>query len=93
MSTRAYIVLGLIVAVIALGIVLAEVQRATKTAELLDDLDHDSPDVAVDTMADLVERGGRIEDGPPVTQSEHHAVLQRGCAEQVAGAVLQEALS
>ena len=61
MSTRAYIVLALIVIVIGLGIVFAEVQRAAKTAELLEDLDHDSPDVAVDTMADLVERGSSIE--------------------------------
>jgi len=62
MSTRAYVVLALILLVIGAGIVWAEINRGEKRAEQLGDLDHDSSDVAVDTMAELAKYGSAVED-------------------------------
>ncbi len=61
MSTRAYVVLALIAVVIGAGIVWAKVDQAEKRAEQLDDLDHDSSDVAIDTMAELAKHGSAVE--------------------------------
>ena len=61
MTKRTYAVIALVVLVIVAGIAAAQWQRARKTAELLDDLDTESADVAVDTIHELKKRGHAVE--------------------------------
>ena len=62
MRSRTYIIIGIILVLIAGGVIAAEIQRARKTRELLSDLGTDASDVAKDTLEELKKRGGRIED-------------------------------
>jgi len=62
MSSRTYVILGVVLLLIVGAVVAAQYQRARKTAELLDDLDSDKSDLAVDTMQELVKRGQGVED-------------------------------
>jgi HEAT repeat protein len=61
MRSRTYIIIGIILVLIAGGVIAAEIQRARKTRELLGDLGTDASDVAKDTMEELRKRGGGIE--------------------------------
>jgi len=62
MRSRTYIIIGIILVLIAGGVIAAEIQRARKTRELLGDLGTDASDVAKDALEELRKRGGRIED-------------------------------
>ncbi|MBM3473005.1 MAG: HEAT repeat domain-containing protein [Armatimonadetes bacterium] len=62
MRPRTYIIIGIILVLIAGGVIAAEIQRARKTRELLADLGTDASDVAKDTMEELRKRGGHIQD-------------------------------
>jgi HEAT repeat protein len=62
MSSRVYVIAGVILVVVLGAVFAAHYQRARKTAELLEDLDTDKTDVAMDTMQELVKRGGAVED-------------------------------
>ncbi len=62
MSKRTYAVIAVAVVLVVVGIAAAQWQRARKTAELLDDLDTASADLAVDTLHELKKRGHAIED-------------------------------
>jgi HEAT repeat protein len=61
MSKRTYVVIAIACLLVAAGMVVAHVQRAKKTAELLADLDTDSSSIAVDTLHELKKRGRGIE--------------------------------
>ncbi|MGQ9732713.1 MAG: HEAT repeat domain-containing protein [Candidatus Zipacnadales bacterium] len=62
MRTRTIVIIVVVGVLIIAGVVAAEVQRAHKIAELLDDLDSDKPDVAMDTLQELRKRGHHIVD-------------------------------
>ena len=62
MRSRTYVIIGIALALVLGAVIATQVQRARKTAELLDDLDTDASDVATDTMQELRKRGHRVED-------------------------------
>ncbi|MBM3501573.1 MAG: HEAT repeat domain-containing protein, partial [Armatimonadetes bacterium] len=84
MRARTYVIVGVIVVLIVGGFIVAELQRAKKTQELLGDLGTDAPDIAKDTMEELKKRGPKIEDelirrtGSPRRKERMRAALLLG---------------